>query len=121
MLRRLPALHPAAESRASSKDDKLLLMLDKDFASQLAFERPIMALLVPRVTDQPDTTFAPISALAGIRALAPSTMQQIAGPDPAAWRAITALTRKVPSYEIQVGYDLDQIPRRVSELLEQLA
>jgi hypothetical protein len=48
-------------------------------------------------------------------------MQQIAGPDPSAWRAITALARKVPSFRIDVGYDLEQIPKSINLLLEQLA
>lgn len=121
MLRRLPGLQASAQCRASRKDDKLLLMLQDRFADRMVSDRPIKALLVPRVTERADTAIVPVSALAGIRALAPSTLQQIAGPDPAAWRAITALARHVPSFEIQVGYDLDQIPRRIGELLERAA
>jgi len=119
-LQRLPIFQPMVNPGNDLGEDKALLILHKDFSSQLVSSRPVLAILVPSVTHQEATTIERISALAGIRALAPSTMQQIAGPDARAWRAIAGLARKVPSYRLKVGYDLKQIPGRIESLIEQL-
>ncbi len=121
MLQRLPEFQSTVHRGNDLGEDKALLMLGETYSTRLARSRPVRALLVPRVTKLADTVTERISALEGIRAIAPSTMQQIAGPDPSAWRAITALARKLPSFRINVGYDLEQIPQRINQLLEQLA
>jgi hypothetical protein len=121
MLQRLPQFQSTVHLGNNLGEDKALLMLGEAYAMRLARSRPVRALLVPRVTNQAETVTEQIPAFEGIRALAPSTMQQIAGPDPSAWRAITTLARKVPSFRIDVGYDLEQIPKSINLLLEQLA
>ena len=120
MLPRLPQLDPAVQ-RDAPVEDKRLLLLTECFGARLARSRPVLALLVPSIGDKAATTVERVPSLEAIRALAPTTMRQIAGPDPGAWRAITALARKVPSFRIRLGYDLDSVARRVSALLQELA
>ncbi len=125
MLARLPNLLPALQSWDESGDDsgeeKVLLFLQEHFSDRLVRDLPIRALLVPRVSDQRETTVHQVSALTGIRALAPSTMQQISGPDQSAWRAITSLAKQVPSYGIDIGSDLEMIPGVIADLLERIS
>jgi hypothetical protein len=117
----LPALQPVDEPRNEFEEEKALLLLQEHFHTQLARSLPIKALLVPQVTEKQATTIHPVSALTGIRALAPSTMQQISGPDPSAWRAITSLAKQVPCYRIETGSDLELIPDAIADLLERIS
>jgi hypothetical protein len=121
MLNRFPRLLPAVNQAHDPAEDKALLLLHEHFSRQLVGELPIRALLIPRVSNRPETTLCEAPALDGIRALAPSTMQQIAGPDASAWRAVTTLAKQVPSYRIDVGSRLESIPEVVGELLERLS
>ena len=121
MLQRLPEFQSKVHRGNDLGEDKVLLMLGEAYVTKLTRSLPLRALLVPHITHQAGTFTEQISALEGIRAIAPSTMGQIAGPDPSAWRAIIALARKVPSFRISVGYDLEQIPRTINKLLERLS
>jgi len=121
MLNRFPGLLPAFNQAQDPAEDKALLLLHEHFSRQLVGELPIRALLIPRVSNRPETTLCEAPALDGIRALAPSTMQQIAGPDASAWRTIMTLAKEVPSYRIDVGSRLESIPEVVADLLERLS
>ena len=121
MLPRFPALSPAVQKRNDPPGEKALLLLDKLFSRQLIPSLPLRALLLPVVSDQDVSSLEPVTALDGIRALAPSTLQQISGPDPEAWRTITSLARKLPSFQLRLGRDPGSTPALICDLLDNLS
>jgi hypothetical protein len=121
MLGRLPRLVPAVQRRDDPPGEKKLLMLQREFAAQLVPSLPLRALLAPVLCDQQASTLEPVKALTAIRALAPSTMEQISGPDASTWKTITALARQLPCYRLRLGRDLDSAPAVIRRLLEELA
>jgi hypothetical protein len=121
MLGRLPRLAPAVQRREDPPGEKKLLLLQTHFGGQLAPSLPLRALLAPVRCDQQESTLEPVKALTAIRALAPSTMEQISGPDASAWKTITALARQLPCYRLRLGRDLDSAPAVIRRLLDALA
>ena len=121
MLPRFPTLLPAVQKRNDPPGEKALLLLDKMFSRQLLPSLPLRALLLPVISDQDISSLEPVSALSGIRALAPSTLQQISGPDPDAWRTITSLARQLPSFRLRLGRDPTSTPALICDLLDKLS
>ena len=85
----------------------------------MAAETKVGALALPRVTGAEETTWAPASRAEALRRLAPSSILQLPfiSPGPALAR-MAELAQAVPVYRLELGTDLDGIPRRVAELLD---
>lgn len=109
-LSRLPSFLPHVSNPRRQVGEKAMFFLSDRWAPQIAAQLPIRAVLLPYVTGQRDTRMQPTSAAAGVKALAPSTLFQLAGVGPAAFRMIAALLRQVPCYRLELGTDLEQIP-----------
>lgn len=120
-LRQIPGLGPSRRDRMGPPDDKALFFLHDRYAGALAAELRLRALLAPVVSDQQESSLEPVKALAAIRALAPSTMEQISGPDVSAWRTFTSLARQLPCYRLYLGRDVTSAPRLLERLIRELA
>jgi len=121
MLQKLPGLAPSRQPRNDPAGEKALLLLHERFAERLAPSRRLLALLAPTVRDRPSSALQPIGALEAVRALAPTTMEQIAGPDASAWRTILSLARQLPCYRLELGRDVGSTPPLLSGLIEELS
>ena len=88
------------------------------YRSALATSFPLRAVLVPHVTGTADTSLRPASPVEALRALAPSTLFQLAGSGASAFANMAAIVRRTRSYHLDVGTDLAQIPRAIQALLE---
>jgi hypothetical protein len=81
---------------------------------------PLRAIVLPKITQSGTSRIAPISAPRALAALAPSTIVQLhtAGQD--ALEAMKRLVDEVPSFELELGGEVDAIPALVSQLLTDL-
>ena len=120
MLARLPNLTPAVSPDSERQGEKWVLYLHDHYADRLPPSLPLKALIAPTVKDQASSELVPVKALAVIRALAPSTMEQISGPDPEAWRTMVTLARQLPCFRLNLGKDVTSAPARILELLEEV-
>ena len=116
-LPRFPHLQAAFDHSGFLQEEKAVLFVWQHFPEVITTEFPIRALLIPTVTHQNDTRLQPASSLEGLRALAPSTMRQLAGAGQFAWRAMTALAKQVPSYHLRLGTDVAQIPPAIASVI----
>ena len=114
-LRLLPALcqHLAGEADAGS--GKSLLFLSEAFPDALLEGFPLHAIVLPRVTGGA-TRLVPVSAMQALRSLAPSTLLQLPGADAGALETMAALVRVLPSFRLELGPDLNAIPRLLADL-----
>ena len=105
--------------RGGTEEDKWLVVLADVEGIGLAAETKVGALALPRVTGAEETTWAPASRAEALRRLAPSSILQLPfiSPGPALAR-MAELAQAVPVYRLELGTDLDRIPRRVAELLD---
>ncbi len=106
--------------RGTPEEDKLLVILDGKFDDRLAESAEIRALVLPRVTGLRDTTFRRASSAQAVLRLAPSSILQL--PFISSDRALdrmTELATCVPTYWLELGTDLEQIPAGVEGIIEQ--
>jgi hypothetical protein len=77
---------------------------------------PLKAIILPRVTSESQTRILPTSAMAALRALAPSTVFQQSGFGAIALERLTQLARRIPAYELLLGTD-GKAPEQIASAL----
>jgi len=106
--------------RVGEGDDRerSMVFLHRHFPGRMLAGMPLKAILIPRVTGRRETAIAPASAAAALKALAPSTIFQLAGNERPAFQALVRLVRSIPAYEIGLGTEISAIPGVISRFLE---
>jgi hypothetical protein len=106
---------------ASANDGmKELFFLRRQGQAQLANAVPCRLLLLPRVTNQRDTTVEKASPGDALRALAPSSIFQFSGAGAIAFERLAQLVRALPIVRLNLGSDLGQIPAVIARCVSDL-
>lgn len=116
-IQRLPFLAPLIANPELVGSEKALYFLHQHFPEKLTSSFPLKALLLPRVTGQPETRVRRATPAAAILALAPSTIAQLAGAGLETHSAITRLAASVPCYHLELGTEREQIPGVIRDLI----
>lgn len=119
-LERFPKLAPLVENVDRIGLEKAMLFLHQHHPDKISRGFPIKAVLIPQVTGKLDTHIRPTTAGAALRALAPSTIFQLAGSGQTAFGIMSSLVKQVPCYVLELGTDMVQIPTAIEHLLSQL-
>ncbi len=112
-----PHLADAIGNAERMADEKALLYLHQHRPQDMIPGFPLRAILVPRCTGQPNTTFGAASAAAALQALAPSTIFQLPGAGIAAFQLLSGLCSQVPCYYLNLGTDRSQIAPTIADIL----
>ena len=116
-LDKLPRLRTAAAAVESQGAEKAIIFLGKHNRAGLSAGFPVRAVFAPRVTGRTGTSLTPLSPIGALRALAPSTIFETADAGPFELEAMTGLVKRVPSFTLELGTDLERIPRIITEFL----
>lgn len=119
-IHRFPDLMPRLWNGERLGAEKALLFVHQHFPEKLARVFPIRAVLVPRITGRRETTVSRTSPAAGLTALAPSTIFQLPRAGGDAFHYLAGVVTRVPSYFLELGTDLAEIPGVIRNLLDQL-
>lgn len=114
---RIPHLISAISNAESLGEEKALLFLNEHYPEKVLSGFPLRAVLLPRVTGKPQTKLTLASPMAGLRALAPSTIFQLSGAGERAFRMMSQLVKQVPCYNLELGTDIANIPEAIVRLL----
>jgi hypothetical protein len=116
-LHRLPHLEPALAASAHA-DEKAVFYVEQAFPGRSIAGFPLLAIVVPRVTDRRAARALPGTRAEALAALAPSTIFQLHPParDALAWMA--GLVRTVPTFVLELGSDVETIPAALLRILE---
>ena len=119
-LSRLPHLVPALSNGTLLNSEKGVVYVNEHFPDRTIAEFPLLAIVLPTITGRAETRTVPTSRAAALAALAPSTVFQLhtAGAD--ALQYMGRLVRKVPAFVLELGTDVNDVPRVLLELLEEL-
>lgn len=117
-LQRLPHMAAAVEP-SSVGTEKLIFNVQAHWPKKIITGFPLRAVVVPRVSGLPETRFERIAPSAALRALAPSTLFQLNGAGAEEFRRMGDLVRRVPSYMLHLGTNLDEIPRAIAAILQE--
>jgi hypothetical protein len=108
-MRQFPQLLPAVANAARLATEKALAFVHETFPNHLVRRLPVRAILVPRITGKAETQIVAASPASALRALAPSTIFQLAGAGEEEFRALSAFVRHAPCFTLELGTDLSQI------------
>jgi hypothetical protein len=90
--------------------------LSEVWPERMAAGFPVVAILLPTVTDKVDSSLVPCSAGDALLALVPSTVAQLPFSGEADCLRLGVLAEKVPAYRLLLGSDLSQIPALIATL-----
>lgn len=116
-IQRLPYLEPLVCNPGQLDQEKALIFLSQQYRHKLVHGFPIRAILVPKITGLQDTRLVPCGRAASLMALAPTTVIHLQGGSAEAMSKLGALTKRVPSFQLELGTDLSQIPAVISKFL----
>ena len=116
-LQRVPDLASVVENKERLHEEKALLFLNRHWPKKISKGFPIRALLVPRITNGEKTRLIPASPRTGLMALAPSTMFQLRGASQGDLTFMATLTRRIPSFFLELGKDTNNIPDIILDVL----
>jgi hypothetical protein len=116
-LQRVPHLSPTINNHNRQGDEKAVLFLRENYGGRMTAGFPVKAILIPHITGRCETSLQPISIVAALKALAPSTIFQLPGAGEAAFQRLAEFAQKVPAYRLNLGTDLAAIPVAIRRLL----
>lgn len=116
-INRLPHLRTDISNADRLDSEKALFFLYKRHPKKIIKGFPLRALLIPRITGGTQTSIKPASSIASLMALAPSTIFQLVNEGSTSFGFMSRLVREVPSFYLDLGTDLAQIPATIMELL----
>ncbi len=119
-LARFPHLRPWISNAERIGEEKQLMFLHEHAPDALLAAAPLRAIVLPSIVPEGPTRLSPISGGTALRALAPTSMFQLPDSGPAALTTMAALVRSVPSYVMEAGPDVTEIPGAIAALLTEL-
>ena len=111
---------PESGELAPFDSEKTVLYLEELHPGVPVVGFPLRAILLPRITGEQKSRILPVSAPRALAALAPSTIVQLHTAGQSALESMKQLVGSVPSFQLELGLDVDAVPRIVSELLQDL-
>lgn len=122
-LRRFPALVPHAIPGRLPREDKSLVLLSDVRPEGLSRKATVRAVALPRVVDADATRLRPASPVESLLRMAPSSLLLLpyAGLVESEFQRLTRFLETTPTYWLELGRDMTQIPQRIGELLERHA
>jgi hypothetical protein len=120
-VRRLPFLQAALPACDPPEGSKAVVYVHEQWPENISPGFPLKAILAPKVT--PGLVRARLTettAIAGLAALAPSTVLQLPTRGQESLLRMRSLAQSVPSYMLELGSDVATIPDVIADLLRQL-
>jgi hypothetical protein len=91
-----------------------------DYAERLITTFPIKALVIPRVTGQAEAALRPLPPGDAFRVFGPSTVIWLPGAEAESYRFTAELTRRLPSYQLDLALEPARNTDAILNLLEKL-
>ena len=108
-------------NKESLETQKAVVYVNEMPLSKMVQRMPIRAVVLPKVSGLKDSTLTPASSMDAIKAIAPTCLFHLAGDSSQTMQKISRLTKAVPAYWLHAGTELEQIPMRITELIEELS
>jgi hypothetical protein len=118
---RLPFLLPTLSNPARLSEEKAVVYVAEHWPGKMSSGFPLEAIVVARVDGSATrTTIEPVTPLAGLAALAPSTVFQMHTRGQDSLARMRILAERIPSFVLRAGLDVSTTPPAIAALLEQL-
>jgi len=118
---RLPFLLTALANTDQLDVEKAVVYAHEQWPDRVSAGFPLRAILAPRVVlGSVEAKLVAVSPAEGLAALAPSTVFQMHTQGQDSLARMTRLVQAVPSYRLELGSDMESIPRAILALLDRL-
>jgi hypothetical protein len=117
---RFPGLAGHVSNPTRPPEEKARVFLHELFPERVSASLPLKAVLVPKITGSRDTFIKPCKGMEALTAIVPWTMAQLPSSNHADVKFMGALVRRLPTFAIEVGTQVEQISEVIARLLEQL-
>jgi hypothetical protein len=119
-LQRFPYLVPHAVPGRLPREDKSLVLLSNVLPEGLSRKARIRAVALPRVVDIDRPRLRPASTIEALLRLAPSSLILLpyAGTFATEFEKLSVFLENIPTYWLELGREMEEIPDRIDELLE---
>ncbi len=114
---RLPRLAQAFISTPIDQQGKAIIFIWEHFPQAISRSFPLRALVVPRITMGTASSSQILSRGEALRALAPSTLFQMPGDRSTSLAHMTALIRKLPCWQLDIGSEPDAAQPLIEEII----
>jgi hypothetical protein len=116
---RFPTLAAGIVNPDHTEIEKGVTYVEEQVPGAAIREFPLRAILIPKVVlDREEARLVPVSPLVSLAAIAPSTILAAPPHRPEALRALAEVARKLPSYQLELGSNLELIPETIAALLD---
>jgi hypothetical protein len=112
-------LPPAAFEGDGELEEKSVFYVGEQLPERMAESFPLEAIVAPRVRGG-EPRHEPLGAAAALAALAPSTLLQLVPAEPEALKAMAGLVSRVPTFRLEVGGPIENIPAALGRILEEV-
>ncbi len=116
-IQRVPHLMPTLSNRERMDKEKAVFFLYPYFEERITTGFPVRALLLPNIKEKTDTTLTPASRMEALKALAMSTMSQLAQAGKDSIQIMHRFVNQIPCYHLNLGTDLTRIPNVIAGLI----
>lgn len=115
--KQFPQLQKFELQKNIQRDEKSIIYFSNGYLNKIDNCAKIAVLLLPKVVDSKHTAFRKAKKSETLLATAPSSLRLQISPNKKAFDTISHLVDITPSYCIEVGKDLDEIPKCVNEII----
>jgi hypothetical protein len=119
-LHRFPNLEPLVSNADALDEQKAMIFLHGTRAEQLIGGFPLRAIVLPRVTGTRGSAVSPATPRDALAAIAPMTLFLLPGSSPEVFAKVSRLVDSVPSFWLEAGTELSEIPLVVDDLVAKL-
>jgi hypothetical protein len=116
-LQRLPGLARDVINPGFAGEEKAVVDLGRRWPARVKSNIPLRMVVTPSLTGRRKPRVRPVAGSAAMLALAPSTIFQLGSRGPDSLRTMAELARRVPSYALELGSDLDENVHTLASLL----
>lgn len=119
-LEKFPYLRPHAIPGRLPREDKSLVLLSDVLPDGLSRKARIRAVALPVVVDALTPRIRPATTVEALLRLAPSSLILLpyAGVAAGEFEKLSAFLESIPTYWLELGRSMDEIPLRIGEILE---
>jgi hypothetical protein len=113
-------LHAGAVALGGAWEGESVLYVNEAQPEAVAASARVAAVLLPRLSDRPDSRVEPVKAGAALAVLTGAALSLEPGEIAAGFERVSALAEAVPAFRLHVGREPGSIPRAIAPLLADL-
>ncbi|MGA9293907.1 MAG: hypothetical protein WBV81_15035, partial [Ignavibacteriaceae bacterium] len=116
-LKRFPQLQKFEMKNNYINDEKSIIYFSNGYLNKIDKYAEISVLLLPKVGNSNHTNYRKAGKSETLLAAAPSSLRLQISPNQKGFDILYRLVDKIPACWIELGYELDEIPERVNEIM----